>query len=168
MKPAELPDEEPQRLAALIEYGVLDTLPEPIFDDITMLASQICGTPMALISLIDADRQWFKSRVGVDAQETDRAVAFCAHAILEPDQVMVVEDASTDDRFADNPLVVGDMNVRFYAGAPIKTPKGHALGTVCTLDRQQRQLTPAQLAALRTLAVHTGRLLELRWLSLCG
>lgn len=168
MTTADMPAGEPERLAALIEYGILDTLPEPIFDDITALAAQICGTPMALISLIDADRQWFKSRVGVNVQETDRAQAFCAHAILNPDGVLVVEDAAADERFLGNPLVDGDMHLRFYAGAPIVTPEGHALGTVCVLDRQQRQLDPTQLAALRTLAAHAGRLLELRWLSLCS
>jgi PAS domain S-box-containing protein len=161
MTPAPLPQNESERLDALQRYEVLDTGPEQKFDDLTLLAALICQSPIALISLVDAERQWFKSRVGLTTSQTPRSVSFCGHAILE-DDVMVVPDAAADARFADNPLVTGEPNVRFYAGAPLLTPGGQALGTLCVLDRVPRELTPAQLDALRALARQVVAQLELR------
>lgn len=160
LKKAPIPGNESLRQARLDGLGVLGTLPQPAFDHITALASQICGTPIALISLIDRDRQWFKSRVGLAAEQTGRDESFCGHAILDPTQVLVVEDALQDARFADNPLVLGEPNIRFYAGAPIVTEDGHALGTVCVIDRRARVLEPAQRTALRSLASLVATLLE--------
>lgn len=160
MKNAPIPDNESLRQARLDGLGVLDTLPQPAFDHITALASQICGTPIALISLIDRDRQWFKSRVGLAAEQTGRDASFCGHAILDPSQVLVVEDALQDARFADNPLVLGEPNIRFYAGAPVVTEDGLALGTVCVIDRHARVLEPAQCTALSSLASLVATLLE--------
>jgi anti-sigma regulatory factor (Ser/Thr protein kinase) len=153
--------DEAGRLAALRRYKILDTAPERSFDDLTMLASHICGTPMALITLIDADRQWFKSRVGFTVAETSRAVSFCTHAITHRD-LFVVPDALTDERLRDNPHVVGDPHIRFYAGAPLVTPDGHALGTLCVLDHVSRTLTDDQLAALEALRRQVESQLELR------
>ena len=161
MTPATLPRNESERLVALQRYEILDTGPDQKFDDLTLLASHICHTPIALISLVDAERQWFKSRVGLTTSQTPRSISFCGHAILE-DDVMVVPDAAADARFANNPLVTGEPNVRFYAGAPLVTPDGHALGTLCVLDRVPRELTPAQLDALRALARQVVAQLELR------
>jgi PAS domain S-box-containing protein len=152
MQIAPLPPNEAQRLDRLRSFGVLDSLPQKAFDDITALASTICGTPIALISLVDEDRQWFKSKLGLVPSETPRDVAFCSHAILDPDHVMVVEDASRDPRFADSPLVLQDPDIGFYAGAPIVTDDGFALGTVCVIDRVPRQLAEAQHQALQSLA----------------
>jgi len=160
LKNAPIPDNESQRQARLDRLGVLDTLPQPAFDHITELASQICNTPIALITLVDQGRQWFKSRVGLAAEQTGREESFCGHAILDPTQVLVVEDALQDARFADNPLVLGDPEIRFYAGAPIVTEDGHALGTVCVIDRRARVLEPAQRAALCSLASLVATLLE--------
>ncbi len=154
------PANERERLATLERFGVLDSLPQQAFDDITALASTICGTPIALISLVDADRQWFKSRVGLDATQTSREVAFCSHAILAPNDVMVVEDATKDSRFHDNPLVKDAPDIRFYAGAPIVTRDGFSLGTVCVIDREARSLAPAQVDALRSLSRLVVSLLE--------
>ena len=161
MKPAKLPDNELLRLAALEDYRILDTDPEQAFDDLTELAAYICDVPIALVSLIDAERQWFKSRVGLDAQQTPRDLAFCTHAILGRD-LFVVNDALRDDRFADNPLVTGDPAIRFYAGSPLVEPGGQAMGTLCVIDRQPRQLTPEQESALHALARQTVSQMELR------
>jgi len=159
MVPAK-PANEQQRLAALRGYEILDTKPEAAFDDLTLLASYVCQTPVALISLIDADRQRFKSKVGVSVSETSRDIAFCASAILQSD-VFIVPDASQDERFAENPLVLSDPKIRFYAGATLMTD-GHALGTLCVVDRVPRELRPEQLEALRALSRQVQTQLEFR------
>ncbi|WP_167098632.1 diguanylate cyclase [Mycobacterium sp. DL592] len=156
------PANEQQRLSVLKEYEILDTLPEQAYNDFATLASLICGTPIAMISLIDEDRQWFKANVGLDKEETPRSLAFCSHAIMTPDQTMVVEDATQDERFAANPLVTGDPHIRFYAGAPLQTPTGEALGTLCVIDREPRQLTDTQQQALEILSREVMVQLELR------
>lgn len=159
---AELPANEPHRLAELQAFDVLDTEPEQAYDDITFLASQICGAPIALISLVDRERQWFKSKVGLDATETPRDIAFCSHAIHDPGELFIVGDASADRRFAGNPLVLDDPSIRFYAGAPLATAGGNALGTLCVIDRVPRSLTPDQAAALEALSRQVMTQLELR------
>jgi GAF domain-containing protein len=151
---------EQQRLETLRGYEILDTEPEAAFDDLTLLASYVCQTPVALISLIDADRQWFKSKVGVSVTETSRDIAFCASAILQPD-VFIVPDASQDERFAENPLVVSEPKIRFYAGATLMT-HGQALGTLCVVDCVPRELSLEQLEALRALSRQVLAQLELR------
>lgn len=148
------------RLAALRRYRILDTEPERAFDDLTLLASQICGTPIALISLIDADRQWFKSRVGITVDETSRSIAFCTHAITQHD-LFIIPDARQHSALRDNPFVTGD-GIRFYAGAPLVTPDGHALGTLCVLDRVPRTLSASQREALDALRRQVLAQLELR------
>jgi GAF domain-containing protein len=160
--PAPLYHDEAGRLAVLREYGVLDTLPEASFDDIAFLASYICGAPIALVSLVDEVRQWFKAKVGTDIEETPRDVAFCAHAILKPDEVFVVPDAHEDPRFATNPLVRDEPHVRFYAGAPLVSPEGMPLGTLCVFDEVPGYLSPAQNRALSALAREVVVHLELR------
>jgi len=142
-----VPQDEIERLNTLRGYGILDTHPEERFDDLTRLAAYICDAPISLISLVDEDRQWFKSRKGVELCQTERKDAICAHAIMSPD-LFIVPDASQDPRFATNPLVVGAMHVRFYAGAPLTAPNGHHLGALCVMDRVSRHLSHEQLDAL--------------------
>jgi diguanylate cyclase len=149
--PAALPSNEDERLAALDRMELLDTEPETEFDDIVELAAAMLGVPTALLSLVDRDRQWFKASVGVDATETSRDTAFCAHAILD-DDVMEVRDARDDQRFAGNPLVTGDPHIRFYAGAPLVTSEGQSLGTLCVIDSTPRSLSPEQKDMLRRLS----------------
>lgn len=162
MPAAALPRDEEARLGELRKYAVLDTPPEAAFDDAVRLASAICETPIALVSLIDESRQWFKARVGLEAQETPRDMAFCAHAILQPEALLVVPDARLDPRFSDNPLVTGDPHVRFYAGAPLLTASGHALGTLCIIDREPREFSAGHRSALAILARTVVAQLELR------
>jgi anti-sigma regulatory factor (Ser/Thr protein kinase) len=156
-----MPTDEVARLDALRRYDILDTEAETAFDDLTLLASEICGTPIALISLVDMNRQWFKSAQGLGIRETPRAVSFCSHAI-EQSGLFIVPDARVDPRFCDNPLVTGDPKVRFYAGSPLVTPGGHALGTLCVIDTVPRRLTPGQIQALEALRRQAEGQLELR------
>jgi PAS domain S-box-containing protein len=156
-----LSDLETTRVQVLRAYEILDTEPEQEFDDLTLLASQVCHAPVALISLIDDHRQWFKSKVGTSVQETPRDIAFCAHTILQ-DDVMIVPDATADERFANNPMVTREPKIRFYAGAPLITSEGHALGTLCVVDRVARDLEEWQRTALKALARQVVAQLELR------
>ena len=149
-QPAAIPDCEQARLDVLFSLGILDTTAEDSFDELTQLAARLCNVPIALVSLIDSDRQWFKSRVGIEASETCRDTAFCAHAILE-DGLMVVEDAWLDPRFRENPLVTGPPWIRFYAGAPLCTPDGFKMGTLCVIDRVARTLSDEQKTSLAIL-----------------
>ncbi|MDJ0975584.1 MAG: ATP-binding protein [Planctomycetota bacterium] len=142
---------EDARLQALNAYRILDTPPEEAFDNITALCAELLDAPIVLISLVDDHRQWFKSRVGLDATETPRDIAFCAHAIQQ-DETLVVEDALADERFSENPLVLGEPGIRFYAGAQLRTPEGHALGTLCAIDRKPREPDPKDIALLQRLA----------------
>ncbi|WP_246022745.1 sensor domain-containing diguanylate cyclase [Cognatilysobacter terrigena] len=151
---------EVQRQRELDVYRVVDSLPEAAYDDIARLASMLCDAPIALISLIDRDRQWFKARTGLQVPETPREVAFCDHAIRQPDRLMEVPDALNDERFVDNPLVTGEPNMRFYAGMPLVTPGGAAIGTVCVIDDRPRTLDDTQRAALESLARLTMNLME--------
>jgi PAS domain S-box-containing protein len=161
MSRAQIPDDEAQRQRALDRYAIVDTLPEQAYDDITALAAQICGVPIAIVSLVDHERQWFKSRVGVDAEGTHRDLAFCAHAILD-EKLLEVPDATADQRFSDNPLVTGAPGIRFYAGTPLVTPDHFALGTLCVIDTVPRRLSEGQLGALAALGRQVVAQLELR------
>lgn len=157
--PAPLPVDETIRLAALRQFAFLDTDPSDAFDDITRLASYICDTPIALVSLVDEGRQWFLSRHGTDLRQTDRSQAFCAYAILGED-VFEVPNALDDARFVDNELVTGEPKIRFYAGAPLKSPNGQNLGTLCVIDQQPRKLSGEQREALRALSRQVSILLD--------
>lgn len=152
---------EVERLRTLRLYNIIDTQAEQAFDDLARLAAAICETPIGLVSIVDESRQWFKARVGLDVPQTPRDVAFCAHAIQQPD-VFVVEDATKDSRFSSNPLVTEDPAIRFYAGAPLVVADGSALGTLCVIDRQPRRLTSEQLDALTILRRSVVAQLELR------
>jgi GAF domain-containing protein len=156
-----MPRNEAERLRTLRLFRILDSGSEHAFDELTRLAGLICDSPISLITLVDEDRQWFKSRVGLSASETPRDVAFCAHAILQ-DDVFIVEDASRDARFASNPLVTADPSIRFYAGAPLTVAEGISLGTLCVIDRKPRQLTAVQLDALNVLRQAVVTQLKLR------
>ena len=158
------PDREATRLEALRQYQILDTPSESEYDDITALAAYICDVPIALISLIDVDRQWFKSRVGLDATETPRNISFCTHAI-QAQETMIIEDALQDERFANNPLVTCAPDIRFYAGVPLITPTDQPLGTLCVIDRQPRKLSEIQIKTLEALARQVVAQLELRRVS---
>src|SRR3954447_9932288 len=153
------PDER-SRLAELRAYAILDSEPESSFDELTALASYVCGMPISLVTLVDEERQWFKSEHGLGVRETDRAGSFCAHAVASG-EMFVVPDARGDERFRDNPLVTGDPLIRFYAGAPLTNAEGHTLGTLCVIDREPRVLTDAQQRALRVLARQAMALLDL-------
>jgi adenylate cyclase len=157
-----VPLNEPERLAALKRYNILDTLPEEAFNDLTAIAAQICGTPIALMNLIDDERLWSKANVGLEVTEVPRDIAFCAHTILEPEALTVVPNTLEDERFATNPLVTADPSIRFYAGAPLVTPDGFPLGTLCVLDRQPRSLSPEQKTSLQALGRQVIAQLELR------
>lgn len=161
MKIAPLPANEQERLAELRKFDILDSEPEVAFDSMVQLAAYICQVPIAAISLVDEHRQWFKAIVGVDAKETPRDVAFCAHTILQKEP-LVVPNALEDERFFDNPLVAGGLDIRFYAGVPLVTSSGYRLGTLCVIDQKPRELTPEQLDAVRTLADSVMAHLDLR------
>jgi hypothetical protein len=161
---APIPDNETQRLAALREYQILDTTAEQTYDDITALAAYLCNVPIAVISLVDESRQWFKSKLGLNEPETPRDVAFCAHAILQSEP-LIVRDALKDSRFADSALVTRAPYIRFYAGFPLASPEGFALGTLCAIDRKPRQLSAEQKQAMQSLSRQVMALLELRRVS---
>jgi GAF domain-containing protein len=152
---------EVKRLKALEFYKILDTLPEQCYDDLTVLASVICSCPIALISFVDKDRQWFKSRIGFPLTETTREVSFCSHAIKSPNHLMVIPDAREDERFKSNSLVLAQNGIRFYAGAPMLTPAGLPLGTICVIDSNPREISEEQSKALMALSRQVVHLLEL-------
>ena len=159
-----IPDNEARRLESLREYRILDTAAEEAFDDITALAAHICDVPIAMISLVDESRQWFKSKLGLNDGETPRDVAFCAHAILQTEP-LIVRDALKDTRFSESDLVKRSPHIRFYAGFPLTTPEGFTLGTLCTIDRKPRQLSAEQKQAMQALSRQVIALLELRRIS---
>lgn len=161
MQSASIPDDEQRRLLALNQYSILDSEAEEVFDEIVALASFICDTPISTITLIDDHRQWFKSSMGLADSETPRDVAFCAHAILQ-DDIMIIKDATKDIRFQDNPLVTGTPDIRFYAGMPLISPEGFKLGTICVIDTKPRDLSEKQNFALKVLSNQVMKLLELR------
>ena len=159
---APIPSNERERLRNIREYNILDTLPEEEYDDITRLASIICKTPISLISIVDEKRQWFKSHHGLAVSESPRELAFCAHAINDMNNLLIVEDSRTDIRFHDNPFVTGEPHVIFYAGIPLISPEGFAWGTLCVADNKPNQIDKDQEIALRALSRQVVKLLELR------
>ncbi|MBW4640793.1 MAG: GAF domain-containing protein [Gloeocapsa sp. UFS-A4-WI-NPMV-4B04] len=164
MKQPIKPNQEAARLEALREYNILDTPSEQAYDDFTSLASYICQVPIALISLVDAERQWFKSKIGLEANQTARNISFCGYTILS-DQTLVVKDALCDKRFCDNPLVTSAPSIRFYAGAPLITPAGYVIGSLCVIDQKPRDLSDSQKLALEALGRQVVTQLELRRIS---
>lgn len=160
------PENEARRLEALHRHEILDTPAEAAFDDLVSIAAAICGMPMGAVTLIDAERQWFKTRLGLEDPQTPRDHSFCAHAILEPQHMLIVPDARDDARFRDNPAVTGAPGVRFYAGAPLLDAEGLAMGALCVMDREPRELAPYQRAALDALSRQVSALLQLRRVSL--
>lgn len=162
MKFAKLPTNEKQRLKALHAYQILDPLPEEDYDNITRIASMICQTPISLITLIDDKRQWFKSSHGLEMSETPRNIAYCSHALLRPNEPMVVNNALKDERFFDNPLATESPQVIFYAGIPLVNSDGFALGALCVMDHKPREISDEQLAVLKSLSNQVVKLLELR------
>lgn len=161
MKIAALPADEDLRLLDLQSYEILDTAPEREFDELVQLASQVCDCPISIITFVDSDRQWFKAKVGLPVDQTSRNAAFCAHTILQ-ETPMVVENALDDDRFHDNPLVKGDPNIRFYAGAPIISPTGHKMGSICVIDNKPNKLNAIQENVLNIISSQITKLMELR------
>lgn len=162
MIPPSIHPEETNRLDALRSYDILDTLPEQDYENITTLASEICQTPISLISLVDDERQWFKSNHGLTVRETPRAFSFCAHGILNPSEILIVTDSREDVRFAGNPLVTGDPHVIFYAGVPLVNEEGFPLGSLCVIDHTPKELSESQLNSLKALGKQVVNLLELR------
>ena len=162
MKIAPYPSNETERIAELEHYGILDTPADSILDSIAQTAADVCGTNIALVSLIDRKRQFFKSNIGLPVRETHRNLAFCSHAILEPDKVLEIQDSMLDARFYDNPLVTDGPKIRFYAGKPLVTPNGYALGTLCVIDEKPLKLNAWQENALRRLARIVSDLLDER------
>ncbi len=162
MKSASKPKNESARLEALNKYQLLDTISEEVYDDITKIATEMCGTPVALLSLVDADRQWNKSVQGTKLKEFEREHSFCAHAILEPDELFVVPDARYDERFHDNPLVTGEHQIVFYAGMPLKDAEGNPIGALCVIDSRPRTLPEEKLVSLKSLAKLVQAHFELR------
>ncbi len=153
-------EHERSRQRALDAYHIVDSLPEGVYNDVVHVAAALCGTPIALVSLLDRDCQWFKARTGLEATQTVRDIAVCEHAIRNKDQLFEIADLSRDDRFATNPLVTGELGLRFYAGMPLVTPSGHAIGTVCVIDRVPRVLDEAQRTAMRAMARITMELID--------
>ncbi|MES2574808.1 MAG: ATP-binding protein [Bacteroidota bacterium] len=161
IKPEKYKDEE-KRIKALESYCILDTLPEADFDNLAILAAEICDTPISLVTFIDEKRQWYKSRLGIDAHEIDRDYTFCGHVINLTDDIYIIPDSRLDERFFDNPAVTGDLKVVFYAGVPLMTEKGMPIGTLCVVDQKPRELTLNQIKSLKALSNQTMKLLELR------
>jgi len=162
MKISEKHKHENERLKLLESYSILDTLPEIDYDNLTAIASEICNTPISLVSLIDSKRQWFKSHHGLNISETPKDYAFCAHAIIDPNDVFIVQDTRKDERFFDNPLVTGDPNVIFYAGVPLVGANNLPIGTLCVIDHKPKLLSQTQILALKALANQVMNLLELK------
>ena len=162
MQVPDFPENEQSRILQLEQLQLLESASDPNFDIITRLASVICDVPVALISLVSEDKQWFKSKIGWDLCESDREISFCAHAILKPKNVTLVPDSRLDDRFKDNPLISADFPVIFYAGVPLLTPTGEALGTLCVIDKKPKKLSEVQINSLKDLATQVENLFELR------